>query len=135
MEIHSFGTSTEKNLFTEVLVLDCGAESNWCELDLNSPFNANVLNSGAWFSHANFYVFLAQVEMCCWENYKQHRDKQEKLKYFRIPQEEQLEDAMLSKNSELFETELEERPSRWARIRPQVWRILDEPYSSSIAKV
>ena len=73
--------------------------------------------------------------MCCWENYKQHRDKQEKLKYFRIPQEEQLEDATLSKNSELFETELEERPSRWARIRPQVWRILDEPYSSSIAKV
>ena len=79
-----------------------------------------------------FYM-LNQVEMCCWESYKQHREKQEKLKYFRIPHDE-LEDPSTSLGSDLFEED-EERPSKWSRIKFKVWRALEEPYSSRFAKV
>ncbi|KAJ7384744.1 Potassium voltage-gated channel sub C member 3 [Desmophyllum pertusum] len=46
-----------------------------------------------------------QVETCCWENYKQHKEKQEKLKNFKLPGfEEDPEDPFLSKDSGLLRT-------------------------------
>lgn len=76
-----------------------------------------------------------QVETCCWENYKQHKEKQEKLKYFKLPgYEEDPEERFLSEDSGLFE-DVDEVQSWWSRYQPKVWKSLEEPYTSSWAKL
>ncbi|XP_022787126.1 uncharacterized protein LOC111327256 isoform X2 [Stylophora pistillata] len=76
-----------------------------------------------------------QVETCCWENYKQHKEKQEKLKYFKLPgYEEDPEERFLSEDSGLFE-DVDEVKSWWSRYQPKIWKSLEEPYTSSWAKL
>lgn len=76
-----------------------------------------------------------KVETCCWENYKQHKEKQEKLKNFKLPGfEESQEDKFLSKDSGLFE-DVDDVHSWWSRYQPKVWKSLEEPYTSFWAKV
>jgi len=76
-----------------------------------------------------------QVETCCWENYKQHKEKQEKLKNFKLPGfEESQEDKFLSKDSGLFE-DVDDVHSWWSRYQPKVWKSLEEPYTSFWAKM
>ncbi|XP_078349460.1 uncharacterized protein LOC144634382 [Oculina patagonica] len=76
-----------------------------------------------------------QVETCCWENYKQHKEKQEKLKNFKLPGfEESPEDRFLSKDSGLFE-DVDDVHSWWSRYQPKVWKSLEEPYTSFWAKL
>ena len=88
------------------------------------------------FYLAFFYFFrLKKVETCCWENYKQHKEKQEKLKNFKLPGfEESQEDKFLSKDSGLFE-DVDDVHSWWSRYQPKVWKSLEEPYTSFWAKV
>lgn len=82
-----------------------------------------------------FFFLTTQVETCCWENYKQHKEKQEKLKYFKLPgYEEDPEERFLSEDSGLFE-DVDEVQSWWSRYQPKVWKSLEEPYTSSWAKV
>ena len=81
------------------------------------------------------YISFSQVETCCWENYKQHKEKQEKLKYFKLPgYEESPEDDFQSKDSGLFE-DVDDVHSWWSRYQPKVWKSLEEPYTSFWAKV
>lgn len=91
--------------------------------------------------HSFFFIFIyffyssKKVETCCWENYKQHKEKQEKLKNFKLPGFEQSqEDKFLSKDSGLFE-DVDDVHSWWSRYQPKVWKSLEEPYTSFWAKV
>ena len=64
-----------------------------------------------------------QMEDCCWESYTAHKDKLEKLVGFKGPH---------------FESEGEEITlgnSKTEKIRACIWSILDDPYSSKVAKV
>ncbi|EDO46844.1 predicted protein, partial [Nematostella vectensis] len=76
-----------------------------------------------------------QVETCCWELYKQHREKQEKLKCFKLPGFDDTEESPLltSQDSGLFEAE--DVISWWSRVQPKIWKSLEEPHSSQLAKV
>lgn len=69
-----------------------------------------------------------QMESCCWGNYTKHRDAQENLKALdfrpRYDEDEGIRRIRLNPNL-----------SFWKRHQPIVWEILDEPYSSSTAKV
>lgn len=69
-----------------------------------------------------------QMESCCWSNYTKHRDAQENLKAldFRPRYDE---------NEGIRRIRLNPNLSFWKRHQPIVWEILDEPYSSSTAKV
>jgi len=72
-----------------------------------------------------------QMESCCWPNYTKHRDAQANLQALDFRPK--------------YENSADERPrdrfynhpnsSWWQRNQPIVWEILDDPYSSSIAKV
>ena len=64
-----------------------------------------------------------QVELCCWENYKQHKDKQEKLKYFTTPSDNEDED----------DEDMEY--SFWKNVRRKGYMLLEKPASSTPAKV
>ena len=85
--------------------------------------------------HSFLSFSFKKVETCCWENYKQHKEKQEKLKNFKLPGfEESPEDKFLSKDSGLFE-DVDDVHSWWSRYQPKVWKSLEEPYTSFWAKV
>jgi len=80
----------------------------------------------------NLSIYL-KVETCCWEVYKQHKDKQEKLKYFKLPNFEDVEPST-SAAKDCVETD-EGFTTWWTRLQPRVWKILEEPHSSKHAKV
>ena len=64
-----------------------------------------------------------QMESCCWEGYTANRDKNDKLKGFKGP---------------LFHGEEEPidfNGSKWWKLRMNVWQILDDPFSSRVARV
>ena len=57
------------------------------------------------------------------------------MKYFKLPgYEEDPEERFLSEDSGLFE-DVDEVQSWWSRYQPKVWKSLEEPYTSSWAKV
>lgn len=78
-----------------------------------------------------------QVEPCCWSTYSIHRDTQTTLAILdkldidsEKPNEEEI--------ARLFGYEdnyLAGRLTRWQRLKPRVWSLFDEPYSSLGAKV
>ena len=71
-----------------------------------------------------------QMESCCWPNYTKHRDAQENLQAldFRPKYENET-----SADGHRFCND--PSVSWWRRNQPIVWEILDDPYSSSTAKV
>lgn len=72
-----------------------------------------------------------QMESCCWPNYTKHRDAQENLQAldFRPKYED---DAKKSRNERLFN---DPNLTWWQKHQTIIWEILDDPYSSSTAKV
>lgn len=78
-----------------------------------------------------------QVEPCCWMTYTTHRDTQETLQILdRLDLDTDKptqEDIM--KRFGLEEEFLTGELSFWQRIKPKIWALFDEPYSSSAAKV
>lgn len=72
-----------------------------------------------------------QMESCCWPNYTKHRDAQENLKAldFRPKYEN---NANKLRNERLFN---DPNLTWWQKHQPIIWEILDDPYSSSTAKV
>jgi potassium voltage-gated channel Shaw-related subfamily C protein 1 len=76
-----------------------------------------------------------QMEPCCWGKYTQHRDAEENLKAFVGPGFEDLRfPDKFSAHSGSHES-LDENESRWKRLQPKMWEILEEPHSSKLAKV
>ena len=84
------------------------------------------------------------MEPCCWGNYTQHRDAHKNLKMFdemhRNSEEEQRE-----KEAEMDEEELENMRRKIRemgtfqkfimKLRPELWSMLEKPYSSNYAQV
>ena len=82
-------------------------------------------------------VLVLKVEPCCWMTYTTHRDTQETLQALDrldLDTEGPTEQDIMKKFGleERYETgEL----NWWERVRPKIWAMFDEPYSSTLAKV
>ncbi|XP_066588401.1 potassium voltage-gated channel protein Shaw isoform X2 [Prorops nasuta] len=78
-----------------------------------------------------------QVEPCCWMTYTQHRDTQETLTVLDrldLDTEKPTEEELARKFG--FEDDYYANTlSRWQKLKPQMWSLFDEPYSSAAAKV
>lgn len=71
-----------------------------------------------------------QMESCCWPSYTKHRDAQENLKMLNFrPKYDENEGG---RRRQFYDNP---NLSWWKRHQPIIWEILDEPYSSSTAKV
>ncbi|KAL0275176.1 UNVERIFIED_CONTAM: hypothetical protein PYX00_003119 [Menopon gallinae] len=78
-----------------------------------------------------------QVEPCCWSTYSRHRETQATLAILDkldIDAEKPNEEEIARKFG-YEEDYLNGRLSRWQRLKPKVWSLFDEPYSSYGAKV
>ncbi|XP_055838097.1 potassium voltage-gated channel protein Shaw isoform X2 [Episyrphus balteatus] len=78
-----------------------------------------------------------QVEPCCWMTYTQHRDTQETLAVLdrldldtEKPSEEELA-RKFGFEEDYFKGTL----SWWQEMKPRIWSLFDEPYSSNAAKI
>lgn len=78
-----------------------------------------------------------QVEPCCWSTYSVHRDTQATLAILdkldidaERPNDEEI--ARMFGYEEAYHAGT---LTRWQRIKPKVWALFDEPYSSSSAKI
>jgi len=78
-----------------------------------------------------------QVEPCCWMTYTTHRDTQETLQTLDrldLDTDKPTEEDIMKKfglESSYQTGDL----SCWQRIKPRVWALFEEPYSSTYAKV
>ncbi|KAJ8915119.1 hypothetical protein NQ315_000371 [Exocentrus adspersus] len=78
-----------------------------------------------------------QVEPCCWSTYSVHRDTQATLAILdkldidaERPSDEEV--ARMFGYEEAYHAGT---LTRWQRLKPKVWALFDEPYSSSSAKI
>ncbi|XP_063702612.1 potassium voltage-gated channel protein Shaw-like [Culicoides brevitarsis] len=78
-----------------------------------------------------------QVEPCCWMTYTQHRDTQETLAVLeRLDLDtEKPTDEELARKFGFEEDYMRGTVSWWQQIKPQIWSLFDEPYSSNSAKI
>ncbi|XP_065092321.1 potassium voltage-gated channel protein Shaw-like isoform X2 [Ochlerotatus camptorhynchus] len=78
-----------------------------------------------------------QVEPCCWMTYTQHRDTQETLAVLErldLDTEKPTEEELARKfgyEDDYFNGTV----SWWQLMKPQIWSLFDEPYSSNAAKI
>ncbi|CAD5114130.1 DgyrCDS3275 [Dimorphilus gyrociliatus] len=78
-----------------------------------------------------------QVEPCCWMTYTSHRDTQETLQILDrldLDTDKPTEEEMMKK----FGLEEEYQTGDlncWQKVKPKIWALFDEPYSSTGAKV
>ena len=78
-----------------------------------------------------------QVEPCCWMTYTTHRDTQETLQTLDrldLDTDKPTEEDIMKK----FGLEASYQTGDlncWQRIKPRVWALFEEPYSSAYAKV
>ncbi|XP_041360650.1 potassium voltage-gated channel protein Shaw-like isoform X2 [Gigantopelta aegis] len=77
-----------------------------------------------------------QVEPCCWMTYTQHRDTQDVLAILDrldLDTDKPTEEDIMKKFG-LEEKYRQGELNCWQRIKPKIWALFDEPYSSSSAK-
>jgi len=77
------------------------------------------------------------VEPCCWMTYTTHRDTQETLTTLDrldLDTDPPTEEELLKKFGVDDEYMLDDA-NCWHRIKPRIWALFDEPYSSTPAKV
>ena len=78
-----------------------------------------------------------QVEPCCWMTYTTHRDTQETLQILDrldLDTDKPTEEDIMKKFG-LEEEYKQNQLSCWQKVKPKVWALFDEPYSSTGAKV
>ncbi|GAB6019533.1 hypothetical protein CHUAL_001107 [Chamberlinius hualienensis] len=77
-----------------------------------------------------------QVEPCCWMTYTSHRDTQETLAVLdRLDLDtEKPSDEEIFRKFGMEDDYLNGQLSWWQRLKPKIWSLFDEPYSSSAAK-
>lgn len=78
-----------------------------------------------------------QVEPCCWMTYTGHRNTEEVLAILDkldIDTDQKSEEEIM-KNFNLENEYRDGTLNAWQRIRPKIWTMFDEPYSSNFAKV
>ncbi|XP_064652043.1 potassium voltage-gated channel protein Shaw-like isoform X1 [Lineus longissimus] len=78
-----------------------------------------------------------QVEPCCWMTYTTHRDTQETLAILdRLDLDtDKPSDEDIMKKFGLEEQYLSGDLTCWQKVKPKIWALFDEPYSSTCAKV
>jgi len=81
-----------------------------------------------------------QIESCCWGGYSQHRDAQQTLEELKIdtaPHQPEGNDSDFGSTAEKFGIleDVEVKLSAWQKLRPKVWSLLDDPHSSTAARV
>ncbi|XP_059054697.1 potassium voltage-gated channel protein Shaw isoform X2 [Achroia grisella] len=78
-----------------------------------------------------------QVEPCCWMTYTQHRDTQETLAVLdRLDLDtEKPSDEEVARKFGFEEDYYKGTVSWWQQLKPQMWSLFDEPYSSNAAKI
>ncbi|XP_055685629.1 potassium voltage-gated channel protein Shaw [Lutzomyia longipalpis] len=78
-----------------------------------------------------------QVEPCCWMTYTQHRDTQETLAVLdRLDLDtEKPSEEELARKFGFEEDYFKGSVSWWQNMKPQIWSLFDEPYSSNSAKI
>ncbi|XP_055937080.1 potassium voltage-gated channel protein Shaw-like [Argiope bruennichi] len=78
-----------------------------------------------------------QVEPCCWMTYTQHRDTQETLAVLdRLDLDtEKPSDEEIARKFCMEEDYNNGTLSCWQRMKPKIWSLFDEPYSSLWAKI
>ncbi|MCP9261659.1 Potassium voltage-gated channel protein Shaw [Dirofilaria immitis] len=78
-----------------------------------------------------------QVEPCCWMTYTQHRDTQETLAVIESldldadPPTEEETAKKFGWEDDYYSGNL----SRWQQLKPKIWALFDEPWSSQYAKI
>ncbi|XP_017047652.1 potassium voltage-gated channel protein Shaw isoform X2 [Drosophila ficusphila] len=77
-----------------------------------------------------------QVEPCCWMTYTQHRDTQETLAVLdRLDLDtEKPSEEELARKFGFEEDYYKGTTSWWQEMKPRIWSLFDEPYSSNAAK-
>jgi potassium voltage-gated channel Shaw-related subfamily C protein len=78
-----------------------------------------------------------QVEPCCWMTYTTHRDTQETLAILdRLDLDtDKPSDEDIMKKFGLEEQYAAGELTCWQKVKPKIWALFDEPYSSTCAKV
>ncbi|XP_054169007.1 potassium voltage-gated channel protein Shaw-like [Oppia nitens] len=78
-----------------------------------------------------------QVEPCCWMTYTCHRDTQQTLAILETLDidSDKLTGEELARKFGHEEDYLSGRMSCWQKLKPKIWLLFDEPYSSNAAKV
>jgi len=80
-----------------------------------------------------------QVEPCCWMTYTVYRDTQETLAILdRLDTSVDLhsiDDEFLAKKFGYHEQYCQGKMSYWQKLKPKIWLLFDEPYSSYLAKL
>ncbi|KAI6183919.1 hypothetical protein M3Y97_00540200 [Aphelenchoides bicaudatus] len=79
-----------------------------------------------------------QVEPCCWMTYTQHRDTQETLQVIESIENDNMEPLSAEEIAKKFGFEddfYSGTITPWQRLKPKVWALFDEPWSSQGARV
>ncbi|ESO12766.1 hypothetical protein HELRODRAFT_63495 [Helobdella robusta] len=79
-----------------------------------------------------------QVEPCCWMTYTTHRDTQETLQTLDrldLDTDKPTEEEIMKKFGLDEEFNCGNELSFWLRVKPKIWALFDEPYSSTLAKL
>ncbi|XP_074656367.1 potassium voltage-gated channel protein Shaw-like [Tubulanus polymorphus] len=77
-----------------------------------------------------------QVEPCCWMTYTTHRDTQETLAILdrlELDTDKPTEEEIMKKFG--WEEVNESSLTCWQKVKPKIWALFDEPYSSTYAKI
>ena len=101
-----------------------------CPLDICGPLFEDELNFWG--------IDDQQVESCCWLTYRQHRDAQETLAAFEgVEFENDFDDEEPDMGRYGFSFTVESEPdvTWWQKYQPRIWTLMEEPYSSKLAKV
>ncbi|MEE6480638.1 hypothetical protein FKM82_012632 [Ascaphus truei] len=83
------------------------------------------------------------VEPCCWMTYRQHRDAEEALDIFETPDLITREPTPTEEGEEELGKRLGSQDvlghggkvGRWRRLRPRIWALFEDPYSSRAARI
>ena len=102
-----------------------------CPLDVCGPLFEDELNFWG--------IDDQQVESCCWLTYRQHRDAQETLAAFEgVEFENDFDDDEppdFGRYGFAFAAEAVPDTTWWQKYQPRIWTLMEEPYSSKLAKV
>lgn len=101
-----------------------------CPLDVCGPLFEDELNFWG--------IDDQQVESCCWLTYRQHRDAQDTLAAFEgveFDNDFDDEEPDLGRYGFAFTAETEPNLTFWQKYQPRIWTLMEEPYSSKLAKV
>lgn len=82
----------------------------------------------------NFWgIDETQIEACCWLHYREHRDAKDTLRNIEFYQTDDVEEREVEET--FFDRIQNRRQTRWQKLKPKLWQLVDDPYSSRLAKV